>query len=707
VGNIYNLYKVVVNTPNSAPGLWLYIADNVIGSSVLTVTLKNSSGTSTCVAVSVYTGTARTSFRSVGVGGANKPGHGTESDSATYQVLDLEVFGFAVQTNRAGVSYSSSGGSTVDNWTVGTAGNVAIGTFDQTFGTDGNQTIAGSQSSTYPDAFFAAVVAAAIPWTDLVGKPFVTVSPVGMSQTGVWNGGADFGPDTPGATTTNTTTSGIQEALNSIATTGGTIVCLASPTPYSLSTPIYNTGNNQKVIFEAGCVLKFSSSGNYNNWWRNGGGSSAGDNGDIWVGCNYVPYSAGINPATNGQATYHDCYWIGNGAIINCSGQTTTGNNGEQVFNILAYQSAARFGGSGPAPGYNIVIEGFTAVGFGGAAFYMGGSLLAAGATYSQQWRRVRVSRYNASMATNDSSSAFGTGFYVNGCNGLEVEDVSIDCSAVTPGAMPDVSNLYVTSQTGGDTQSIVFRRCHFLSGGAAYDDNSSTDPGSCIEIQGATQPAGGGTRGNTHDILWEDCVFESGSATVQLGGKGGAYIDDYRSGTTADSSSVYNLEFRRCTWINCGMNFTSLTSGYAPGYVLFSGPAPGLISGYLTGRTMIQGPTLTAGGTQPSTSLRQNLPTSNAPIAEYYPKASGHFRISVYLAAVAGGTPNISVTWWDPDINSGFSATLFSSAMLAGSYAQAELTVVAKATVDVVVEGYQSGAGSNIIASVVIEQIQ
>ena len=52
-------------------------------------------------------------------------------------------------------------------------------------------------------------------WQALNGKPSVTVSPIGLSTSGVTqkNNGADYGPDTLG-----TTTSGIQEAINSGAT---------------------------------------------------------------------------------------------------------------------------------------------------------------------------------------------------------------------------------------------------------------------------------------------------------------------------------------------------------------------------------------------------------------------------------------------------------------------------------------------------------
>jgi hypothetical protein len=50
-------------------------------------------------------------------------------------------------------------------------------------------------------------------WQTIIGKPYVTVSPIGIANGGLKgiNNGADFGPDTPG-----TTTCGINEAINSL-----------------------------------------------------------------------------------------------------------------------------------------------------------------------------------------------------------------------------------------------------------------------------------------------------------------------------------------------------------------------------------------------------------------------------------------------------------------------------------------------------------
>jgi|GEM_PF-2598905 hypothetical protein len=58
-------------------------------------------------------------------------------------------------------------------------------------------------------------------WKSVLGKPVVTVSPVGVGTTGIVNNGADFGPDTP-----STSTCGIQEAINSLSSTTGTVYLL-------------------------------------------------------------------------------------------------------------------------------------------------------------------------------------------------------------------------------------------------------------------------------------------------------------------------------------------------------------------------------------------------------------------------------------------------------------------------------------------------
>lgn len=66
------------------------------------------------------------------------------------------------------------------------------------------------------------------------GRPNITVSPVGVANGYITNAGADYGPDTPG-----TSTSGIQEAISASANVTGTgIPVTVLPGTYSISTGI-------------------------------------------------------------------------------------------------------------------------------------------------------------------------------------------------------------------------------------------------------------------------------------------------------------------------------------------------------------------------------------------------------------------------------------------------------------------------------------
>ena len=125
--------------------------------------------------------------------------------------------------------------------------------------------------------------------------------------------------------------------------------------------------------------------------------------------------------------------------------------------------------------------------GFGGVAVQLSNNAFAAGSggPLSNQWRNVKISRINAVMAQNGYNQpppkSFGTGVFFGGCNLVEVADCIIDCSNVVSGTGPDVSNCFVSSQRGGDTQNIVFRRCRFNSGGGA----GATIPGIGVRGRG------------------------------------------------------------------------------------------------------------------------------------------------------------------------------------------------------------------------------
>jgi hypothetical protein len=492
----------------------------------------------------------------------------------------------------------------------------------------------------------------------------VVVSAIGTSTTGIRvNDGANFGPDTSG-----TTTNGIQEALNAISS-GGTVFVRKGD--YTLTSPIFNTGNNQTVIFEAGCSLTFSSSGSYANW--------NSDIVDIWVGCNFT--TSANKSSTN---TFNNVSWHGNGCTITCSGLQTA-PNGEVVFGIIAYLSSSL-----PAPNYKVILEGFTANGFGGAALMITNGAAASGATIADQWRRVVIRDVDATMASNSASSPYGSGIILSGCNGVEVVDCAVDTSQTGSGA--DTSNCFLSSNRGGDTQTVVFRRCRFNSRG------TGTNPGSVIECQGSTN-----SHGSTHDILWEDCNFQTTSAGNPLGGAGGAYIDD--TDGAGGGGRVYNLEWRRCQWINAGMSFSS--TGSQNGFILFDGgQLPGAISGILSGRT-IQVASITPG--LYTAALRVAVPKGPGytTLATYTPPVTLQFTVSAYVSAVAADTPSIQVLWTDPDTGTAQTATVLNAAIVLDGTASASISIVAKASTAITIQGFATTSGTSLIASVSVNQAQ
>lgn len=558
-GNPYVRGAIVQNLTNQdgtsghylAEEIWY--ADNVPANAALTVTVTFSSSTFFVFNAVDISGAAGVSV-SRDVFSSGQTGSGTSSSDPISCVspndLVIALFcGFRLTgtpTSAGGFTATFSG---VSGGNTTTPKDITSNGFYYDAASAGIQNSSISWTTAEPYAIVTVAIKSVEAWVNLQGKPVVTVSPIGLGTSppaAIANDGADFGPDTAG-----TQTSGIQEALNSVATSGGTVYCRRGA--YSLSAPIYNTGNFQTVVFAAGTVLTFSPSGSYQNWFT-------WDVGDIWVGCNFVTASGGT-----GQETYHDCAWYGNGTTIQCSGQSVSNTHGEQVFVIVAYTQSAY-----PDPGYNLTIDGFTANGFGGAALEMVNYSGAGGAAYSQQWRRVIVRRLTATMAQNTHSSPFGSGIVVGGSNGVVFEDLYVDCSNVQSTAAPDVSNCYITSTDGGDTQSITFKRCYFKSGGGS----GSANPGSVLEAQGSDSATA-----STHEILFEDCVFDSGASSGSpVGGAGGIYIDDGSAGY------IFNTEFRRCQFIHCGCEFQSRGSKF--GYLRFvDGGMPGAFQGSLQGR--------------------------------------------------------------------------------------------------------------------------
>jgi hypothetical protein len=104
-----------------------------------------------------------------------------------------------------------------------------------------------------------------VEWWSLSGKPYVTVSPVGLAAGFEFNNGADFGPDTPG-----TQTSGIQEAVNSV---NQGVENPATPLPICLLSGLFKTytdiilpyTSNLTLAGSEGTYIQAQASGTFTN----------------------------------------------------------------------------------------------------------------------------------------------------------------------------------------------------------------------------------------------------------------------------------------------------------------------------------------------------------------------------------------------------------------------------------------------------------
>jgi hypothetical protein len=378
-------------------------------------------------------------------------------------------------------------------------------------------------------------------WASLLGKPFVTVSPTGGGTPP--NNGADYGPDTllnnvgPG----KTVTSGIQEAIMALASSGGTVYCLAGS--FVISASLFNTGNYQVVQFSAGAILEFQATGTYVTSDLNGPS-------DVLVGTQRSP----------SELNFHDCYWIGDGTQI-----VASGISGEQVF--AAQHSAS----SVDAVGYKLVVQGFSISNVGGTAFIIGANNYTSGVTYTQQIRQTRFSRISATWASGVS----GSGLVIEGsAREVIIEDVTLDTTNMV--ASSGYNNCFIRG-AGGDTEDIVISRSTFIqapSGGNVFQISANT---------GSNNPT---AARYCFNIRFEDCVFDSKSSSVEYKNSGGAWVLDNNTGSS-HPGFVYNIEFCRCQFLNVGITFQSSATGLSQfGYIRFSeGSIPGGFSGSLLGR--------------------------------------------------------------------------------------------------------------------------
>ncbi len=390
-------------------------------------------------------------------------------------------------------------------------------------------------------------------WSGLAGKPFITVSAIGLTSSPastIANNGADYGPDTP-----STATSGIQEAINSLPSSGGTVFCIGGA--YSISAALYNTGNSQTIIFAPGTTVTFAT------------GTlplTTGAGAPVLIMIGALNNTSSHYPS--GSTNFSHCKWSGYGATIIIPSGYQYYNSHVNVFGLI---QAGHYEGSSIVPMEDLVVEGFSIQNVPSVAVYIGCENYDSSMGYANQLASVRVTDISATWSAN-SILAFGI-IVQGGVRAVLIEDCIMDTSSVASGQM--ASNCLIRANSGYAEQVRV-SRCTFI----------NNTQGNSVEIQANNSSIATTLRRDLQEVLLEDCIFDSGSSTVQGSGSGGAYIDDNNGGTTL--GLLYNIEFRRCQFVNSGVTYLATTSmtGPFPGYVRFTdGSLPGSASGSFPNR--------------------------------------------------------------------------------------------------------------------------
>jgi hypothetical protein len=206
-------YSLLASGHNGSVWLFVYRRTNVASSATFTVSVTPSSAS---VPIEVEVIELRNDGGVDASGTVSTGSSKSVTASVTTGALNDLVLFFACASTPTGTITFGSGQS---GFTYPSPPNsvAALGS-SQSQPDDG----AASSSATLANSVTWVAVGVAVlpgtPWMNVEGKPFLTVSPLGMAQTGLPNAGADFGPDTTG-----TTTSGVQEAINAVAATGGTV----------------------------------------------------------------------------------------------------------------------------------------------------------------------------------------------------------------------------------------------------------------------------------------------------------------------------------------------------------------------------------------------------------------------------------------------------------------------------------------------------
>ena len=579
-GNTYRRAAGIGNSGTSIyPAVDIWFTDNVSQNSALTVTVSFSVSTFFTIAASQILGTDPGGSLDVTTVGATGPTFPTSAPSSMDPITPSnpnELVVSAVCFENA-VGTVSSGSGFTDVFNVLGPGSSDTGLecwyVDANTSTPFDSKLYGSVSG-YPYAICTVAIRPAFgvsDWSGVSGRPFLAVSSKGIANglSPTLNDGAEFGVDTPG-----TTTFGIQEALNSIQKSGGTIYVRAGSYgggSIPLSSPLMNTGSNQVVVFDSGCSLTFAT-----------------NTVPILVDGRYFLILLGTNMATAGASEFQNFSynaWLGNGASINANGISVTVDMVTTTANLFGIVQAGLSttlppGQSTPPPaGSHFIIDGFVATNLGNAAVYMvcqNYQAFTPPTPYANQVRNITISRIYASYysASND-----GSGIVINGSvRQCVIEDSVFDCSLMGS-TTNGVSNLFVHSNAG-DTSQITVRRSTFI--GPVNGTNSQV-----FELQGnETSVSPGSIESDCFNLAIEDCVFDSHQSSPVGGGSGGGYIDDQNT-QSRDLGYIYNVAFSRCLFVNTTVAYRTLTPSQSIfGYIRFTnGTAAGVPSNTLVNR--------------------------------------------------------------------------------------------------------------------------
>ena len=318
--------------------------------------------------------------------------------------------------------------------------------------------------------------------------------------------------------------SDLQTAMNEIGS--GIFYVRNTGTPYTFNT-VYNTADNQVVIFEAGTQINTTST----------------------TVAFVVAYTSSGTPLNN-------IYWYGNGAIL-----TLPANS--RVYGIgISPASPSIVPTTGAR---NIVVDGFIINGNGSSVNAI--SINNNQSSTTQTPYSAQISNFiirNMYIYNNYFSSFNISGSTTNGL----IENVIIDNSSVPAGQ--DYSALIMHSNVG-TVNYLTFINVIVKANGSS---------GQVLEIQGST--ASGAVTVTSH-IRFIDCIFDTGASSPVAAGSGGPYLDDNNG--TSNSAYITNIDFINCQWINAIITYQSTASHF--GYIRFIGSQPQGFSGNLLGRSI------------------------------------------------------------------------------------------------------------------------